>query len=340
MKIEKILLPILTLFIIFYLLFTIRSILSPFIFSAVIAYLFSPLILKLEKFGISRTISSLVILLIFFSILAVIFTNLLPLLFYQLVQFAKQLPLYIDNLLTKLLGIVDFGLKDKLISNTDLSKLLSFSDNIFYNIAGSTNIALDVVASFVVTPIITFYFLKDWEKIIIFVKEYLPSKYKKNIKQIILEIDEIISKYLHGQLIVCLILGIIYAVSLNHLGLNYGFLIGIVTGLLSFIPYVGMLIGVTTSYIVALFHWGFSPYHFGLIALIFIVGQVVESNYFTPKLVGDQVGIHPVWIIFGLFTFGILFGFMGLLLAIPLTAIFKILLQHYAKFYKKKYIDD
>ncbi|MDB2550927.1 AI-2E family transporter, partial [Rickettsiales bacterium] len=168
---------------------------------------------------------------------------------------------------------------------------------------------------------------------------YLPSKYKNKIEQIISDIDQIISKYLRGQLTVCLILGAIYAISLNHLELNYGFLIGILTGLLTFIPYVGMLIGVTASYIIALFQWGLSPYHFALIALIFIVGQIVESNYFTPKLVGDQVGIHPVWIIFGLFAFGILFGFIGLLMAIPLTAISKILLQHYFLFYKKKYID-
>jgi|DEB0MinimDraft_10_1074344.scaffolds.fasta_scaffold32241_2 predicted PurR-regulated permease PerM len=340
MKIEKLFLPSLIIFAIIWFLFTIKSILSPFIFSAIIAYLFNPIIKNLEFKKIPRSISSFLIIILFFAILTVIFTNLLPILFQQLVQFLKQLPLYVDNLLIVFSDFVGLSSKEELVSQNNLSQLLSFSDNIFGNIANSTNMAIDVVAAIAITPIISFYFLKDWNKVIKFIDGYLPSKYKKNIKKIIIEIDEIISKYLHGQLSVCLILGLIYAISLHHLELNYGFLIGFVTGILVFIPYVGMLIGVVASYIIALFQWGFSPYYFALIALIFIVGQVAESNYFTPKLVGGQIGIHPIWIIFGLFAFGILFGFVGLLLAIPFTAISKILLQHFGEFYKKKYVKN
>tara|TARA_Y100000389_G_scaffold38141_1_gene32445 strand:- start:13431 stop:14450 length:1020 start_codon:yes stop_codon:yes gene_type:complete len=338
MKLEKIFLPAIIIIAISWLLLTIKSILSPFIFSAIIAYLFSPVILKLEKFGLTRPTSSAIILILFFTILATIFTNLLPSLFLELSHFLKKLPTYIDNLLIKISSFLNIGLKDQLIDSGNVSEILSFSDNIFSNIANSTNVAIDVVASFAITPIITFYFLKDWEKMISSIQKYLPTKYKKRIGEVVTDVDQVISRYLRGQLTVCLILSLIYSISLNYLGLNYGFLIGIITGILSFIPYVGMLIGVSSAYIVALFQWGFIPMYFGLIAIIFIIGQIVESNYFTPKLVGDQVGIHPVWIIFGLFVFGILFGFIGLLMAIPLTAISKILLQYYAKFYRKKYI--
>jgi predicted PurR-regulated permease PerM len=338
MKLEKIFLPAIIIIAISWLLLTIKSILSPFIFSAIIAYLFSPVILKLEKFGLTRSTSSAIILILFFTILATIFTNLLPSLFLELSHFLKKLPTYIDNLLIKISSFLNIGLKDQLIDSGNVSEILSFSDNIFSNIANSTNVAIDVVASFAITPIITFYFLKDWEKMISSIQKYLPTKYKKRIGEVVTDVDQVISRYLRGQLTVCLILSLIYSISLNYLGLNYGFLIGIITGILSFIPYVGMLIGVSSAYIVALFQWGFIPMYFGLIAIIFIIGQIVESNYFTPKLVGDQVGIHPVWIIFGLFVFGILFGFIGLLMAIPLTAISKILLQYYAKFYRKKYI--
>lgn len=338
MKLEKIFLPAIIIIAISWLLLTIKSILSPFIFSAIIAYLFSPVILKLEKFGLTRPTSSAIILILFFTILATIFTNLLPSLFLELSHFLKKLPTYIDNLLIKISSFLNIGLKDQLIDSGNVSEILSFSDNIFSNIANSTNVAIDVVASFAITPIITFYFLKDWEKMISSIQKYLPTKYKKRIGEVVTDVDQVISRYLRGQLTVCLILSLIYSISLNYLGLNYGFLIGIITGILSFIPYVGMLIGVSSAYIVALFQWGFIPIYFGLIAIIFIIGQIVESNYFTPKLVGDQVGIHPVWIIFGLFVFGILFGFIGLLMAIPLTAISKILLQYYAKFYRKKYI--
>lgn len=337
MKLEKIFLPAIIIAI-SWLLLTIKSILSPFIFSAIIAYLFSPVILKLEKFGLTRSTSSAIILILFFTILATIFTNLLPSLFLELSHFLKKLPTYIDNLLIKISSFLNIGLKDQLIDSGNVSEILSFSDNIFSNIANSTNVAIDVVASFAITPIITFYFLKDWEKMITSIQKYLPTKYKKKIGEVVTDVDQVISRYLRGQLTVCLILSLIYSISLNYLGLNYGFLIGIITGILSFIPYVGMLIGVSSAYIVALFQWGFIPIYFGLIAIIFIIGQIVESNYFTPKLVGDQVGIHPVWIIFGLFVFGMLFGFIGLLMAIPLTAISKILLQYYAKFYRKKYI--
>ncbi len=339
MKLEKIFLPAIIIIAISWLLLTIKSILSPFIFSAIIAYLFSPVILKLEKFGLTRPTSSAIILILFFTILATIFTNLLPSLFLELSHFLKKLPTYIDNLLIKISSFLNIGLKDQLIDSGNVSEILSFSDNIFSNIAKSTNAAIDVVASFAITPIITFYFLKDWEKMISSIQKYLPTKYKKRIGEVVTDVDQVISRYLRGQLTVCLILSLIYSISLNYLGLNYGFLIGIITGILSFIPYVGMLIGVSSAYIVALFQWGFIPMYFGLIAIIFIIGQIVESNYFTPKLVGDQVGIHPVWIIFGLFVFGILFGFIGLLMAIPLTAISKILLQYYAKFYRKKYIE-
>lgn len=338
MKLEKIFLPAIIIIAISWLLLTIKSILSPFIFSAIIAYLFSPVILKLEKFGLTRSTSSAIIIILFFTILATIFTNLLPSLFLELSHFLKKLPTYIDNLLIKISSFLNIGLKDQLIDSGNVSEILSFSDNIFSNIANSTNVAIDVVASFAITPIITFYFLKDWEKMISSIQKYLPTKYKKRIGEVVTDVDQVISRYLRGQLTVCLILSLIYSISLNYLGLNYGFLIGIITGILSFIPYVGMLIGVSSAYIVALFQWGFIPMYFGLIAIIFIIGQIVESNYFTPKLVGDQVGIHPVWIIFGLFVFGILFGFIGLLMAIPLTAISKILLQYYAKFYRKKYI--
>ena len=148
MKLEKIFLPAIIIIAISWLLLTIKSILSPFIFSAIIAYLFSPVILKLEKFGLTRSTSSAIILILFFTILATIFTNLLPSLFLELSHFLKKLPTYIDNLLIKISSFLNIGLKDQLIDSGNVSEILSFSDNIFSNIANSTNVAIDVVASF------------------------------------------------------------------------------------------------------------------------------------------------------------------------------------------------
>ena len=169
MKIEKLFLPSLIIFAIIWFLFTIKSILSPFIFSAIIAYLFNPIIKNLEFKKIPRSISSFLIIILFFAILTVIFTNLLPILFQQLVQFLKQLPLYVDNLLIVFSDFVGLSSKEELVSQNNLSQLLSFSDNIFGNIANSTNMAIDVVAAIAITPIISFYFLKDWNKVIKFI---------------------------------------------------------------------------------------------------------------------------------------------------------------------------
>ena len=140
-----------------------------------------------------------------------------------------------------------------------------------------------------------------------------------------------------GQFNVCLILVIIYSSLLSFTGLNFGFLIGFLTGLFSFIPYVGMLSGVTAAIAVALFQWGFDTSHISAVSLVFIFGQIVESNFLTPKLIGAKIGLHPVWLIFGLFIFGALFGFIGVLVAVPLTAICGVIIKHFALEYKKKF---
>lgn len=338
MKLDKLFCITLLIIFISWFILTIHNILSPFIFAAIIAYLLNPLITKLKTYNIPRSLSSIVIIIAFFTVIFLVFTNLLPALFYQFSHFINGFPIYINNFLTKFsIDVGQFGQNNSSFIDNNLSKIFSSSNDVFNNIANSTNAAIDILSAIVITPIISFYFLKDWGEITNFIDDNLPKKYKKDIENILMEIDQIISQYLHGQLMVCLILGTVYALALSHLGLNYGFLIGLVTGILSFIPYVGMLIGVLTSYIIALSQWGFDIYYMSIIAMIFIVGQLLESNYCTPKLVGDQVGIHPVWIIFGLFVFGILFGFVGLLMAIPLTAISKILLQYFGRYYRKKY---
>jgi predicted PurR-regulated permease PerM len=168
------------------------------------------------------------------------------------------------------------------------------------------------------------------------VDDLLPKKQKNDIRKIFSDIDLTMSGYIKGQFNVCLILGLIYAVLLSFAGLNFGFLIGFFTGLMVFIPYVGMLIGVVLAIIIALFQWGFDLFHIGIISLIFILGQIIESNFLTPKLVGSKIGLHPIWLIFGLFFFGINFGFMGVLFAVPLSAIFGIIIKYFLQQYKKK----
>jgi predicted PurR-regulated permease PerM len=336
MKIEKILTNIIILVAILTFIFLIKSILTPFILSAIIAYLLNPVIDKLQKIGLSRSISSLFIVIIFISAILIIFTKIIPILIVELADLVTNLPIYFDNIknnfLPKFLLEQDLFFESNLkniIDGQNISNILSFSDNILGNITYSTNIVIGLISLVSIIPFISFYFLRDWHLIIKSVKNYLPKNHKNNIINIFIDIDKIISKYLRGQLMVCSILGIVYGIALHYSELHYGFLIGIITGILSFIPFVGMIIGVITAYIIAIFQWGFSLSELSMIGFIFIFGQLLESNYLTPKLVGKEIGIHPVWIVFGLFVFAVLFGFVGILIAIPLTAISKILITHF-----------
>ena len=164
----------------------------------------------------------------------------------------------------------------------------------------------------------------------------MPSKFANSVSKIMAEIDQALAGFIRGQISVCLILGFIYSILLTVVGLDFGFLIGIITGFLTFIPYVGALTGFIAAILVAFFQWGFSFIDLATITGVFIFGQLLESNYLTPKLVGKNIGLHPVWIVFGLFVFGALFGFIGVLFATPLTAVCGVLIKHLSFEYKKR----
>jgi predicted PurR-regulated permease PerM len=184
---------------------------------------------------------------------------------------------------------------------------------------------ISVFALLVVTPVVAFYLLIDWDHMVAAVDEWLPRRHRDTIRTLAREIDRAIAGFIRGQSAVCLILGTFYAVGLSLIGLNFGALIGMSAGLLSFIPYVGSLTGLVLSVGVAVVQfwpdWTWIAATLG----VFIVGQFFEGNILSPKLVGASVGLHPVWLMFALFAFGTLFGFVGLLLAVPLAAIVGVL---------------
>jgi len=225
-----------------------------------------------------------------------------------------------------------------LIASEELTtKFVSFSKNIFDNAISSSATLINILSLLFITPILVFYLLKDWDILVGKVNNYLPRSVSSTVQEIARDINKTLSGYVRGQFHVCLILGIIYSTCLSFSGLNFGFLIGFLTGLFSFIPFIGMISGVVVAIIVALFQWGFDLAQIGIISGIFIFGQVIESNFLTPKLIGSKIGLHPVWIIFGLFVFGALFGFVGILFAVPLTAIFGVIIKYFALKYKKRF---
>ncbi len=331
---------------IFYL---VKSVITPFVISLIIAYLLDPLVDRLsEKCRLSRLAATLFIMGLFMSVVAVLAITLLPIIYSQLAALIGSAPKYSNiiihefypNIVTLLnkSGFAIKGTMTELVSGDDFaSNFLDLSKSIFDNVLTSSAAIINILSLIFITPILVFYLLKDWDILIGKISLYLPRSISSSTKKIMVDIDKSLSGYVRGQIHVCLILGTFYSILLTLIGLDFGLTIGFVTGLLSFIPYVGALCGISSAAIVALLQWGFDPKYIGLLGAVFIIGQLVESNLLTPKLIGSKVGLHPVWIIFGLFFFGALLGFIGILIAVPLTAICGVVIKHFAMEYKKRF---
>jgi predicted PurR-regulated permease PerM len=325
------------------LIYTVKSVLFPFIFAIIIAYFCNPLIVKLcQKFDLSRSKATILVTIAFFLFWIIILSIILPIIFEQLIQLSEALPAYFkvinDRLypyfisFVNLIGVkfnIDFKyLIDQKMANGDI---LSFSKNILTNALSSSLNLIDIIIAIFITPILIFYFLKDWELMTKALNNNLPKNVAINSQKIFSEINQALLGYVRGEFNVCLILALFYAILLSVVGLNFGFLIGFLAGLIAFIPYIGAFLSVLVALIIALFQWGLDFNHLIIIATIFIIGNLIESNFLTPKLVGSKIGLHPLWIILGLFVFGKLLGFFGILLAVPLTAICGVLVKFIIK---------
>lgn len=333
-----------------WMIYLVRSILAPFIFSLIIAYFLDPLVDRLtNKYKLSRLIATLLIVGLFIISLIGGATILLPIIFTQFSAFISAIPEYFQiivkdfyPLIAGELNKIGFELQtdfSHLAQNPQFSsRFVDFSQNILNNAVSSSITLINVLSLIFITPILIFYLLKDWDVFTKKIKDYLPQKIALPAQEIASEINKTLSGYVRGQFHVCIILGFIYSIMLSFTGVNFGFLIGFFTGLFSFIPFVGMLCGVVVAIIVALFQWGFDLTHIAAISVVFIFGQLIESNFLTPKLIGSKIGLHPVWIIFGLFIFGTLFGFVGVLIAVPLTAVCGVIIKYFASKYKKRFV--
>ncbi|OFW80209.1 MAG: hypothetical protein A2887_03120 [Alphaproteobacteria bacterium RIFCSPLOWO2_01_FULL_40_26] len=314
------------------LIYLIKSILTPFVISLIIAYLLNPLVERMvRKCDVSRLRATSLIMILFFALFVCVCMFLLPILYTQFVSLLEAMPEYF-RVITKefypkiVSDLNEFGFEIDgdlvhLIQNGDNVAVSNLGKNIVSGLLNSTIAMINILSLIFIMPFLVFYLLKDWDKMLSEARVHLPKNIANQTIKIFVKIDQVLSGYLHGQFNVCMILGLIYAVLLSFVGLNFGFLIGFLTGLFSFISYVGMFIGVLLALLISLFQWGLDFYHILLTSLVFVFGQIIESNFLTPKLVGDKIGLHPFWLIFGLFAFGALFGIVGVIVAVPLTAI-------------------
>lgn len=323
-------------------LWLLSEILLPFIAGLALAYLLDPPARRLEQFGIGRAISALVIIVLVIVSFILLVILVAPILGNQLSALIDSIPDYARRLqslvtdpsrpwLAKIFG-------DKLSGDGQAGDLVGQGARWLATFVGSLwsggKALVSLFSLVVITPVVAFYLLCDWDRMIATIDRWIPRQHRDTVTALAHEIDAAIAAFVRGQVGVCLILGAFYAVGLTLAGLNFGFLIGFLAGLFSFIPYVGSLGGlvVATAVAVAQFAPNWTPII--IVVAIFLVGQVLEGYVLAPKLVGDAVGLHPVWLMFALLAFGYLFGFVGLLVAVPLAAAVAVL----ARFALRRYL--
>ena len=311
-----------------------RGILLPFVVAMATAYLLDPVADRLEARGLSRTMATLWIVVVFFALVATLIVVLVPVIAHQVDSFITNLPKYLtalrDTALPYLqhvagrLGIdLDNGVQGALKGNSE--QAIKVLNGVLSSLWGGGAALFNTLSLVVVTPVVSFYLLRDWDRMIAHINDYLPLDHAGMIRQQAHEIDRVLAGFVRGQMLVCLVLATFYGVGLSLLGVQFGLFIGLTAGAISFIPYVGSTLGFVVSIGVALAQFWPDWIWVAAVAALFAVGQFLEGNFISPKLVGDRVGLHPVWIMFGLFAGGALFGFVGILLAVPVFAVIGVL---------------
>jgi predicted PurR-regulated permease PerM len=317
-------------------LYVFRSILLPFVAGMILAYFLDPVADRLERVGLSRIAATIVILIAFIVLLALALMILVPVLATQLADFIGRLPDYLARLqvlvtridpdwLRDTIGVDPAGLRQGL--NSLLTEGAGFLTGLLQSIWNSGLALFNLAGLFVITPVVAFYMLLDWDRMVATVDRWIPRDHVATVRMIANDINTATAGFVRGQGTLCLILGVMYAIGLTAVGLNFGLLIGLFAGLISFIPYVGSLVGLALSVGVALVQFWPDWMLVVAVAVIFVTGQFIEGNILQPKLVGKSVGLHPVWLMFALFAFGSLFGFVGLLIAVPAAAAVGVLVR-------------
>lgn len=325
------------------LIWLLADVLTPFILGAGIAYFLDPLADRLESLRMPRWLATSLILGTFF--LGIILVGLLvfPLLRGQISDFIAKFPGYVSTL-TQLGGRLMERLYSELpaeavrnieeAAGASSGKAFDLAGNVLRNILSGGLALFDVLSLLLITPLVAFYMLRDWNKIMMRIDEMLPRQQAPVIRAQARAIDEIIAGFIRGQATVCLLLGAFYAIGLTLVDLNFGLLIGFFTGLFSFIPFVGMLVGFLIGLGTAIVQFD-SWVPIALVVAVFAAGQIIEGHFLTPILVGTRIGLHPVWVMFGLLAGGVLFGFTGVLLAVPVAAAIGVIVRFGVERYRE-----
>ncbi len=325
------------------------AILLPFVLGLAIAYLLDPLVNVIGRYNVPRWIAALIILGLFFVFVIAALMLAAPPLYREVSALAEAMPGYIEQLAAMMTPYSGW-LQDQLNNGNsadlqkalqdNIGKALGVGMSVLAGLASGGQAIAGFLSVTVLTPIVAFFMMKEWPVMKDWIDSLLPRHSYQTIKDLLAQIDTKLSGFVRGQLSVAFVLAVAYALALSLAGLKFGFLIGVMAGVLSIIPLVGSTVGLLTAVLVAWFQtgeWGYV----GLIACIFLVGQFIEGNFLTPKLLGKSVGLHPLWILFALLAGGSLFGILGMLLAVPVVAVIGVLAAFtIAEYRKSPYYQD
>lgn len=328
-------------FVVFVLVF--RDILLPFVTGIVLAYFLDPLTARLRRTGVPRALAAILVLVAFMVAVVAVFLLFVPLVASQIGDLIQRLPDYTKMMQEHVAGLL--SLLETRLAPEDFEKIREGVRDSIGSALGATGELLagvlkggmavfNFLALAVVTPVVAFYLMRDWDRIVARADDLLPRRHVDVIRHQVREVDRTLAGFLRGQVLVCTILGLFYGIGLTLAELPSGLVIGLLAGIVSFIPYVGTIIGGVLSIGLALLQFD-EMWRVAIVAAIFLTGQVLEGNVLYPVLVGDRVRLHPVWVIFALFAGASVLGLLGMLLAVPVAAVIGVLVRFLAERYRE-----
>lgn len=318
------------------LLWVLSPILAPFLAAAILAYTFDPLVDKCEARGLSRTLGTIIAVLVLLIAVLLLLIIILPLFYKEISQLTQMIPNFVEHLKTSVVPWISakFGIDISLDPNSfrqfmqeNIGDAGGIAKRVFTTVGTGGLAVVAILVNLALIPIVLFYVLRDWDILVGKIDAIIPRRYHDTVSIITHEIDEVLSEFLRGQLMVMLLMASFYVVGLWAVGLNFALPVGLITGLLVFVPYLGVGLGMVLGTVAAVMQFD-SLLGVVLVWAVFGAGQVIESFFVTPKFVGERIGLHPVAVIFALLAFGQIFGFFGVLLALPASAAILVGLRH------------
>jgi len=323
-----------------------RGVMLPFMAGLAIAYFLDPVTDVLEARKVPRGAATAIVLAGFFTLITGVLLAFWPILQAQIGSIAETLPKTIANLrpwLNETLTSLSNGFGVDLGNDVE-SILASFSDEILGKVKdGAAGLLKGGLALFniltlvLISPVVAFYLLRDWDLLVAKVDGWLPPQGAAVVREQFQKIDTVLAGFVRGQLLVSTTMGILYGVGWSLAGLEFGVVLGVLAGVMSFVPFVGALFAAAVAIAIAIGQWGFDPTQIGLVALVFLVVQIIEGAFLTPRLVGERVGLHPVWVLFAVFAGGEVMGFLGVLIAVPAAAAIAVLVRFWIERYLEHY---